>query len=112
MKTITSITVILFFASLFNKVSAQSSTILDYEGVAKTHAGQPIANTAIDMRITARDYLDRGVIVYQETQNVTTNAAGHFKVLIGMGDSHGGFYKDTWADGDARLMKIEIAYKS
>src|SRR5882757_34311 len=63
-------------------VFAQVPNKFNYQAVARNAVGQAIANTAINLRITARSG-SAGPVLYTETRKVTTNSMGLFSVVIG-----------------------------
>jgi hypothetical protein len=58
---------------------------INYQGVARDNAGVVLANQSIGLRITLHSGSSNGPIVYQETQNPTTNQFGLFDIEVGAG---------------------------
>jgi hypothetical protein len=64
---------------------AQVPKGFNYQGVARSTTGVPLANTAINLRLTMHDGTPTGTLVYQESFNVTTNTFGLYNVVVGSG---------------------------
>ena len=89
-------------------VTAQTSVIYNFEGIAFTNQGKPVANTDLLLRIWIKNTQKPKTLVYEETQSVSTNANGLFNLHIGNGKILGGSM-NTVGTGDARFIKIEMA---
>lgn len=80
----------------------------NYQGVARTTAGAPIASQAIGMRISVLDGSASGTPVYVETHSTTTNQFGLYNVAIGGGTVVSGSMASVpWGTGD-KYIKVEI----
>lgn len=84
----------------------------NYQGVARTAAGLPIANQRITLRISIIDVITKPTpsttVVYTETQVDTTNAFGLFNIEVGGGVVVVGNIKDVnWAFGE-KYMQVEM----
>lgn len=89
-------------------VFAQAPQSFNYQGVARSVAGSPLASTAIGLRLTIHDGSAGGAVVYQETQAPTTNAFGLYNVLIGTGTVVSGTFSSiNWGTG-TKYMEVEI----
>jgi hypothetical protein len=87
---------------------AQAPNAFNYQGVARNAAGSPIAGTAISLRLSVHDGSSSGTVVYQETQNVTTNSFGLFTAAIGNGTPVTGTFSGiAWSTG-SKYMEVEI----
>ncbi len=96
----------LLFAGIAAK--AQAPNAFNYQGVARTSTGTPIAGTPISLRLSIHDVSSTGAVVYQETQNVTTNTFGLFNVAVGTGTpTFGTLGGVTWGTGN-KYMEVEI----
>ena len=59
--------------------------LLNYQGVARSTTGAPLADQNISLQLSIIDGSPGGTTQYKETQNTTTNAYGLFVVKIGAG---------------------------
>lgn len=91
-----------------NQLNAQSPNLINYQGIARSSSGQPLANQSIGIRLSIVDLTVSGTVVYSETHKVTTNTYGLYSVQIGAGTIVTGTM-DTivWANGD-KFLKVEI----
>ncbi len=83
---------------------AQAPALIPYQAVARDAAGQPLANTNVNARITIHEGSANGTSVWQETQTVTTSALGLFTVQLG---SSVPLTSVNWANG-SKFMQLEI----
>lgn len=84
----------------------------NYQGVARSAAGLPIANQRITLKISIIDVVTTptpsSTVVYTETQVDTTNAFGLFNIEVGGGVVVLGNMKDVnWAFGE-KYMQVEM----
>ncbi|MFT3909155.1 MAG: hypothetical protein QM737_06975 [Ferruginibacter sp.] len=102
-----SILIILIFlksAILF----AQAPQGLNYQAVAYNTSGVPVINQAISVRFSILDGSATGTLVYEETQNPTTDNTGLFSIVIGNGVVVSGtFASINWGNG-SKWLKTEI----
>ncbi len=104
-KTIIQFAIMLLAAVIAN---AQAPQQFNYQGVARSTSGAPLASTAIGLRLTIHDGSSSGTTVYQETQTPTTNAFGLYNVAIGGGTVVSGtFASINWAAG-SKYLEVEI----
>lgn len=83
--------------------NAQTPAALNYQGIARTSTGAPIANQAIGLQLTVQD--GSATALYKETQSVTTNAYGLFNTTIGTGTVvSGSMGAINWLSGDRYLL--------
>jgi len=83
---------------------AQVPQALNYQGVARNVSGTPLASTAIGLQLIIHDGTATGTVVYQETQNPTTNSFGLYNVQIGTGNVISGtFIGINWGSGNKYL---------
>jgi hypothetical protein len=95
-------------ASFLTPAVAQAPQKINYQGIARNSAGQPLANQAIGLRISILDGSAVGTPVYVETFTVNTNAYGLYTLAIGSGSVVSGNISATnWASAD-KYMKVEI----
>ncbi len=89
-------------------VFAQAPQAFNYQGVARSVAGSPLASTAIGLRLTIHDGSAGGTVVYRETQTPTTNSFGLYNVAVGNGTAIvGTFSTINWGSGN-KYMEVEI----
>lgn len=87
---------------------AQVPQGINYQAVARNNAGAVLANTSVSVRLTVHNATATGTVVYQETQNVTTNQFGLFTVVIGSGTvTQGTFAGIDWANGN-KFLEVEM----
>ena len=104
-KTLLSITLFLFIGIT---AMAQVPQAFNYQGVARDISGHPMANTPISLRLSVHDLTAGGTVVYQETQNPTTNSFGLFNVGIGNGTIVSGTFTGVnWGTGN-KYVEVEI----
>lgn len=98
---------ILLFALLSVALAwAQTPQMLNYQGVVRNAAGDPVANQSVALRLTIQD--GAAADLYQETQTVTTNAFGLYTLQIGNGTVvTGSMPAVNWLNGE-RNLKVEI----
>ena len=93
---------------LNNLILAQAPQGVNYQAVARNIQGNVIPNQAVSVRFTIRDGSINGAVVYQETQNPTTNQFGIFAVIIGSGNvAQGSFQSISWGSG-AKFLQVEF----
>jgi len=87
---------------------AQAPQLLNYQGIARTAAGVPIAGAPIGLRLTIHDLSAVGAVIYQETQTATTNSFGLYNVSVGSGAAVTGTMGSiAWGSG-LKFMQVEI----
>ena len=97
----------LFIVCSFN-LWAQAPNQFNYQGIARSATGLPIATANIGMRLTIHDGTSTGTVVYQETHNATTNAFGLYNVAIGAGTVVSGTFNSiSWGTG-SKFLQIEL----
>ncbi len=88
-------------------VFAQSQKF-NYQGIARSGEGEPLANTALSLRITLIDSIVNGTNLYAETHNTTTNKFGLYNIAIGSGIVvSGDMTAIDWGTND-KFVKVEI----
>ena len=102
---------ILFFFTLilFSETSfCQAPQAIPYQAVARNNAGNILSNQSISLRFSVHDGNSSGTIVYQETQNVTTNSLGLFSINLGQGTVvSGAMTTIDWKNG-AKYLQVEL----
>ncbi len=82
-------------------VSGQVPQMIDYQGMARDGAGNPIANSVISLRLSVWEGPLPGTMVYSEKHTPLTNSYGLFHLMIGDGSVlSGNFGAIIWAHGD------------
>lgn len=94
---------------MFGPLLAQTPGGLHYQGVARNAQGAPLAGVTIAVRLSIKDALNNGNILYSETKSVTTNAFGLYSITIndGSGIKTGDFNAINWSAG-ARFLQTEL----
>lgn len=88
--------------------NAQSPASFSYQGVLRDASGNFLASQNASLRFNLRSFSQFGLIVYQETQSVTTNQFGLFSVLIGTGTVISGDINTIdWAAG-SMFLQVEV----
>jgi len=97
----------LLFAGI--SVWAQAPNQFNYQGVARSAAGLPLATTSISLRLTIFDGSSTGTMVYQETHvGITTNTFGLYNVGIGSGTVTSGSWAGiNWSTGN-KYLQVEL----
>lgn len=96
--------ILLFLSFSFS----QAPQKMNYQAVARNSGGVAQQNQNIGLRFTVHDIMPNGTIVYQETQNSTTNQFGLFMAEIGSGTvTTGTFAGIDWASGN-KYLQVEI----
>ncbi|MCW3084569.1 MAG: Collagen triple helix repeat-containing protein [Bacteroidetes bacterium] len=91
---------------------AQAPQAFKYQGIARDNTGAVLSGASISIRPSIRNGSATGLIVYQETHTVTTNALGLFSISIGMGTpSVGTFSAISWGTG-SKYMEVEVNFGS
>lgn len=87
---------------------SQAPNLFNYQGVARTTSGIPVANSVIGIRLSILDGSVNGSILYTETQSPTTSSNGLFTVSIGAGKLVSGSISTiNWGTG-TKFLKSEI----
>jgi trimeric autotransporter adhesin len=87
---------------------AQVPQAISYQAVARDSAGNVLAGQNISLRLSIRDSIATGTIVYSETHNVITNTLGLFSASIGTGTPIvGTFAGINWAS-NPKFMQVEM----
>jgi len=96
------------FLLTISSVIAQAPLGFNYQGVALTNAGTPVANKVISLRIALIESQQLGTVRYQEVHNVSTDAYGQFSVIIGNGQASTGKMSDVQWSKFPYYMKVEL----
>ena len=99
----------LLFLLLSLSAFAQNEGI-NFQGMARTAAGEPVANQKISLRLSVLLYSESGTVEYSETKESTTSGQGVFSVVIGDGSiltKTGNFSDINWKS-KPKFLKIEL----
>lgn len=103
--------ILLSFVAIFLLVfgvNAQAPQKFNYQGVARSGTGAPIASSPIGLQLTVHDGTPTGAVVYQETHSATTNAYGLYNVSVGGGTVVSGVFTNiNWPSG-AKYIEVAI----
>lgn len=89
---------------------AQSPNQINYQGVARDAAGNPLANQNIKVRLKIRNNTAGGTVQYSEVRALTTAANGLFTIQIGSAGAaltSGSFAAITWATAP-KFLQVEL----
>ena len=104
---IASLLIVACILSISN-LHAQAPLGFNYQGVALTNAGTPVASKKISLRISLIESQQLGSITYQETHGVNTDAYGQFSIIIGNGQAVTGKMTDAQWSKFPYYMKVEL----
>ncbi len=110
MKNVTKVCLISICIFLLSnsKLLAQAPLGFNYQGVALTNAGTPVASKKISLRISLLESQQLGNIIYQETHGVNTDNYGQFSVIIGNGQVVKGKMSDVQWSKFPYYLKVEL----
>ena len=91
-----------------SNVNAQAPLGFNYQGVALTNAGTPVASKKIALKITLIESQQLGTVRFQEVHNVNTDSYGQFSVIIGNGQIITGKMSDVLWSQFPYYMKVEL----
>jgi len=98
---------IIIAALLTSNIFGQAPQKFNYQGVARSTSGAPLANQNISLRVTILDGTP-GTAVYSESFLTKTNAFGLYVVNIGAGNVISGVFANiNWSTGN-KFSKVEI----
>jgi hypothetical protein len=87
---------------------AQVPQAIPYQAVARNSAGVLLANQNISVRLTVRNSVAAGPVIYRETHTLNTNNLGLFTVNLGQGTpSIGTFGSINWST-DLKFLQVEM----
>ncbi|MFC2086480.1 hypothetical protein ACFLQ9_02040 [Bacteroidota bacterium] len=112
MKSQTFFFIILIFLS-FQSFS-QVPSGFNYQGIARDAAGNELANTSLDVKLSIITGSMLGSIEWQETHSLTTNDFGLYNLVVGEGTttgtgSLGSFSEIPWGDA-SHYLNVEIDF--
>lgn len=84
---------------------AQTPKHLDYQGILRDEAGEPIANQAVTAQFSILEGSTTGAVVYTEEQSLTSNAYGLIQTKIGS-ESAASFATVDWSQ--SHFIKVEV----
>lgn len=93
---------LVLFLFLTTNLFSQAPVLINYQGVARNAAGNPLQNQTIYLRINIRTGSSQGPVQFSETRSVKTNSWGLFAVQVGSPgfmSSIGSLGNVTWMQG-------------
>ena len=87
---------------------AQVPQLVNYQGVARDNAGNAFTIQPIGLQLTIHSTTANGAIVYQETQNPTTNQFGLFNIQLGSGTVVQGVFSSIAWGSDLFFIEVEM----
>lgn len=99
----------LLFLLLSLSALAQNGGI-NFQGMARTAAGEPLANQKISLRLSVLLNSESGTVEYSETKEVNTSGQGIFSVVVGDGSiltKTGNFSDINWKNSP-KFLKVEM----
>ena len=99
----------LLFLLLSLSAVAQNGGI-NFQGMARTAAGEPLANQKISLRLSVLLNSESGTVEYSETKEATTSGQGIFSVVVGDGSiltKTGNFSDINWKNSP-KFLKVEM----
>ncbi len=96
--------------TLITIAKAQAPQQLNFQGIARKAAGEPITYQNISVRLSVLDSANGGQVAYTETRSVMTNYVGLFNIVIGSNGAtnvSGAMGSVNWASGK-KYIKLEI----
>jgi BclB C-terminal domain-containing protein len=86
---------------------AQTPQLINYQAVVRNAGGDPVTNQNVALRFSIHNGSTSGTVVYEETQNLSTNALGLVNIQIGNGTPVSGtFGTVNWATG-TKYLQVE-----
>ena len=93
---------------LENTATAKVPAAISYQAVARNAQGQPLTNTALQVKFTLLSDSLTGTTEYAELHSLTTNDLGLFTTAIGTGTPLSGTFANiNWAGGN-KYLKVEM----
>lgn len=91
--------------------SAANATVpagISYQALARNAQGQPLSDTAVQVKFTLLTDSLTGAAEYSESHSLTTNSFGLFTTAFGSGTPETGTFADiNWASG-SKYLKVEL----
>ena len=81
--------------------------LIRYGGMLKDAQGAPIASSTLGITFAIYKQQDGGAPIWMETQNVTTDAAGNYSVLLGSTTATG-LPGDLFSQQEQRWLGVEV----
>ena len=99
----------LFVAAIFFCIQLSlAQSFIPFQGIARDTSGVLLPNQSLNLRVSIRDSIATGSVVYRETQTVTTNALGLFTLTIGTGSSGSySFSSINWGH-NSKFVQLEL----
>jgi len=87
---------------------AQAPQKVNYQGVARDISGNALIIQSVGLRLTIHSTTTTGPIVYQETQNPTTNQFGLFNIQLGTGTVVQGVFSSIPWGTNVYFIQVEM----
>ena len=95
---------------LFSLSAVAQNGGINFQGMARNTAGEPLANQKISLRLSVLINSESGTVEYSETKEATTSGQGVFSVVIGDGNmltKTGNFSDINWKN-TVKFLKVEL----
>jgi hypothetical protein len=95
---------------LFSLSAVAQNGGINFQGMARNTAGEPLANQKISLRLSVLINSESGTVEYSETKEATTSGQGVFSVVIGDGNiltKTGNFSDINWKN-PVKFLKVEL----
>jgi hypothetical protein len=90
-----------------NTASVNVPAAISYQAIARNAQGQPLSNTALQVKFTMLSDSLTGTTEYSELHSLTTNDLGLFTTAFGTGTPLSGIFADiNWTSGN-KYVKLE-----
>lgn len=87
----------------------QSTSVINYQGIAVDVNQLPIVNSNIGLRFSVLDATSSGTVLYTETHSTTTDGFGYFKAYLGGGTATvSSFSSIPWSNGNPKFLKVDM----
>ena len=81
---------------------------MNYQAVARNSAGAPLLNSSVAVRISIRDSIASGTVLYSERDTATTNAFGLFTCKVGMGNIISGTFSTIDWSTNNKFLQVDL----
>lgn len=84
--------------------------MFNYQGAARTTAGQPLSDKRIALQISILDQSESGRVLYSEVRHITTSPLGLYNIQIGgpgATSQQGAILDINWGNG-SKFVRVEI----
>lgn len=102
------LTLLLAFIVISISLISQTPQFFKYQAVVRNNLGEVIANQEVSFRISIRDSIPSGIILFQETHMETTNDFGLVNLQIGNGAPLLGNWTDINWGTNEKFIEVEL----